>query len=184
MHVCFLDILIPRFQVESIVDTIIFKVDHIHARSGTFYARVRGDCWHIWVGEGSQYLIHDDCLKATTVGQPKVLIQILHRPSKLFQGSRTKVEDVTLQFTAPTLKVDLSFGPYTLGFSPSLITYVLLGLGCFPLVFVDRVLLLISFRWIAWFSFVHSLHFFGILRVSTFPPGDILIFVQTCHKTA
>ena len=166
MHVCFVEILIPRFQTDSLVDTVLFEVDYIHARFGTFDARVRGDCWHLWVGEGSQYLIHDGCLKAITVGQPKVLLQIFHRPSKLFQGSRTKVEDVTLQFTAPTLKFDLSFGPYTLEFCPSLITYVLLGLGVLLLFPDSQELQLITRRWAGWFPFDH---------LATFPQFFLLL---------
>ena len=59
MLVYFVDILIPQFLTDSLVNSIIFKVGHLHVRFWTLHDCVRGDCWHLWIGEGLQYLGHD-----------------------------------------------------------------------------------------------------------------------------
>ena len=163
MHVYLLDILLPQFLTHSLINTLIFEVGHIHVRFGTLNACVRDDCWHLWVREGSRYLGHDGWLIAIAVFHPKAPLHILHCPEKLVRGSRPNVEDGTLQFTEPTLELGLGFRTWTLGFGLRLLTSVLLGLGCLPLVFASLVILIISFRWKVWFSLDHPLWYFLLL---------------------
>ena len=102
--------------------------------------RIRDDCWNLWVREGSRCLGHNGWLITITVGFPKVPFQLLHRPGELVRGYRHKVEDVTFQVTELALEVGHGFGIWTLGFGSNILTSVLLGLGCFPIVFISRVL--------------------------------------------
>ena len=67
------------------------------------------------------------------VGLPKVPLQILHLPGKVFWGSRSKIEDVALYFTAPAIEAVIGFKFRTLGLGPRLITYVPLLLYVCPL---------------------------------------------------
>ena len=138
MHVCFLYFLPPHFLTDSLVNTLIFEVVDLNVFFGILDGRVRDDCWHLWVRDGFWCICHDGSLTTIPVGCPKAALQLLHYPEKLFQGSRTKVENVTVQFTVMNLEVCLGFVIWTLGFGPNIFTYVLLGLGCLPLVFVSR----------------------------------------------
>ena len=162
MHVYFVDILIPQFLKDGLVNTILLKLGHLYVHFVTFGDRVRDDCWHIWVGEGSWCLSHYGWLTAIAVVFPNVPFHILHCPGKLVRGFWTKVKDVTLQVTAPALEVCMGFRLWTLGFGSILLTSVLLELVCLPLVFFSQVLRLVSFRWTGWFRFNHSLHFYPI----------------------
>ena len=83
MHICFVDILLPYFLMDGLVNNLIFEVGHLHIHFGMFGARVRYDCWNIWVGEGSRCLGHDDWFTAIAVGCPKVMLQLLHSNDKL-----------------------------------------------------------------------------------------------------
>ena len=103
---------------------------------------------------------HDVRLTAITVGLLKMLIQILHHPDKMVQGSWPKVKDKTFYVSAPTLEVGISFGLWTLCLGLSLITSVPLFLGCFPLVPGTRVLRLVSFNGTVYFGLGHSLLIF------------------------
>ena len=58
MHVCFVDILLPRFLANILVNTLIFEVGHLHIHFGTLDVRVRGDCCHLWVGGGIRGIGH------------------------------------------------------------------------------------------------------------------------------
>ena len=156
------DIIMPQFMMDSLANTILFVVGHLHVRFGTLNAWVRDDFWHLWVREGRQCLGHDGRLTAIYVGSPKLRLHILHHNGKLVQGSWPKVEDATFQVTVLTLEVGIGFGIWTSGFGPSLLTSVLLGLGCLPLFSISLVLRLIYFKWTGWFSFNHPLHFYLI----------------------
>ena len=136
-----------QFMMDSLSNTLLFVVSHLHVHFGTLNAWVRGDFWHLWVREGSQCLGHDGRLTAINVGLPKLRLHILHHTGKLVQGSRPKVEDTTFQVTVLTLEVGIGFRIWTSGFGPSLITSLLLGLGCLSLYSISLVLRLIYFKW-------------------------------------
>ena len=128
-----------------------------------FGDRSRGDCWNIWVREGSRCLGHYGWLTAIDVAWTKVPFQLLHCTVGLVWGSRPKVEYVTFQVTAPALEVVLRFDIWILGFGLSILTYVLLGIGCLTLVFVSQIIQLIYFRWTRWFRIYHPLQFYLVL---------------------
>ena len=44
VHVCFVDILLPQFLTDGLINTLIFEVGHLHARFGMLGARGRDDC--------------------------------------------------------------------------------------------------------------------------------------------
>ena len=131
VNVCFVEIFLPQFLTNSLINTLIFEVGHLHDHFGMLDAGVTDDCWDfwIWVGEGGQGIGHDGWLTALYVGLPKVPLQILHRTGKLVRGSHPKVEDINFLVTAPTLKVSLGFVIWNFIFGLSLLTSVLLGLG-------------------------------------------------------
>ena len=138
MHVYFVDILLTQFLTYSFVNSLLFEVGHFHVRLGTLKAHVRNDYWHLWVGGGFWCLGHDIWFKTLAIGLPKVPLLILYHPGKLFRGSWPKVKDTTFQVIAPTLEVGLGSRLWTLGFGPSLLTSVLLGLVCLPTFFQSR----------------------------------------------
>ena len=59
MHVSFIQILLPQFLMDSLVNILPFKLCHLSVRLGTLGTHVRDDCWNLWVGEGCRYLGHD-----------------------------------------------------------------------------------------------------------------------------
>ena len=77
------DIIMPQFMMDSLANTILFVVGHLHVHFGTLNAWVRGDCWHLWVRKVFRCLGHDGWLTAISVGLPKIPLQILHYPVKL-----------------------------------------------------------------------------------------------------
>ena len=133
---------------------------------GSFDERVRDNCCNIWVRECNRCIGNDVILIAIDVGLPKLLIRIIHHPSELVQGSRPKFEYVTFQVTKQTLEIGLGFRIWTLEFGSSILTYILLGLGCLLLFFVSNFLQLIPFRWTGWFGFDHPLWPFFLLWFS------------------
>ena len=136
MHVCFVDTLLPQFLMDSLVNSLIFEVFHLDIRFGTLGAHVKDDCWHIWVGEGSRCLGHDEWLAAIYVVYPKVPFHLLHCPGEIVRGFWPKVEDVTFQITELALEVGIGFRIWTLGFFSSILTSSLLGIGLlYPILF-------------------------------------------------
>ena len=69
--------------MDSLTNTFPFELSHIHVRFGILDACVRGDCFNIQFGEGSQCLGLDGWLTTITVGCPKVPLQIPHNPGKI-----------------------------------------------------------------------------------------------------
>ena len=104
---------------------------------GTLDAHIRDYCWHLWFREVSWGIIHVGWLTDITAGCNKVPLHFLHCLGKKFQISQTKVKDVAFQVTAPTLEVGLGIGICTLGFFPSVLTFLIIGLGCLPLAFTS-----------------------------------------------
>ena len=47
MLVYFVDILLPHFLTDSLVNSLIFKVGHLHVCFWKLNDRFRDDCWHI-----------------------------------------------------------------------------------------------------------------------------------------
>ena len=86
-----MNILLPQFLTDSLVNIILLKVCHFSIFLGTLSTCVRDDCWHISVRESCRCLGHYGCLTAIVKGFPKTPFQILHPPGKLVQGSNPKV---------------------------------------------------------------------------------------------
>ena len=72
--VSFIHILLPQFLTDGLVNVLLFEVGNFCVYLGTHNARVGGDCWHLWVGEGCQYLGHDGWLTATSVFYPNITL--------------------------------------------------------------------------------------------------------------
>ena len=96
MHVSFIRILLPKFLTDILVNIILFGVGRLCARIGALDNSGRDDCWHIWVGEGYQCLVHYGWLPDISVGRPNMPLQLLHNPGELFQGYWPRVKDITL----------------------------------------------------------------------------------------
>ena len=83
MHVGFMQIFLPQFLIDGLVDVLVFEVGHICVPIGTIDACVRDDFWHIWVKEGLWCIGHDIWLTAIAVGHPNILFRIIHCPGEL-----------------------------------------------------------------------------------------------------
>ena len=111
----FIQTFLPQFLMDGLTDVLLFKVGHIFNSLGMIDTRVWDYCWHLQVGEVLRCLGHDGWLSDINAGNDKVLLQFLHCPGKLSQGSRSKTKDVALQITAPYLEVVIDFDLRTLG---------------------------------------------------------------------
>ena len=59
VHFCFVDILLPQFLADSLINTLNLNVGHLQVRFGLINALVRYYCWHILVGEVIKCIGHD-----------------------------------------------------------------------------------------------------------------------------
>ena len=59
VHVCFVDILLPQFLMDILIDTLLFEVVHLCVCVGILKSYVRDDYWHLWFGGGIWGLSHD-----------------------------------------------------------------------------------------------------------------------------
>ena len=79
------------FLADGIVDVLLFEVRHLCINLGILDAGVRGNGWHLRVGEGLRCLIHDGFLEAINKSLSKVKLQFLHIPGENFQGYWFKI---------------------------------------------------------------------------------------------
>ena len=89
-------ILLPQFLMDGLANLILFEVCDICICRGMLCARVRDDCWHLWVGEGHRCLGHYRRMADISVGLPNILLQICHYPGELVQGAWYNIKDITL----------------------------------------------------------------------------------------
>ena len=47
VHLCFVDILIPQFMTDNLINNILIKVGHLHVYFGMIEDHVKDDCWYI-----------------------------------------------------------------------------------------------------------------------------------------
>ena len=55
-------------MTNSLINILLFVVGNICVRLETLEDRARGDCWHLWVGKGFRFLVHNNWLTAIAVG--------------------------------------------------------------------------------------------------------------------
>ena len=164
MHVSFIHILLPQFLMDGLND-IIFELGHLYVCLRTLNARARAEFWNLWAREGFRCTGYYGCLTDISVGCPNITLQILHNTGELVRVFLSNIEDITLYVTSLDLDAGLGFKFQTLVFVTFLLTYVPLGIGFLSLVFVSRVIQLVSFRGTLWFSFEHPLQSFLTLML-------------------
>ena len=127
VHVGFINIFLPQFLTDGIIDVLLFEVGHIYVSLGMIDTRVWDDYWHIGFREGLRCLDHDVWLAAIAVGRTKVPLQFIHCTGELVRGFWSKIEYLDLWATALDLEVGIGFELHTLCLGMNILTSIPLG---------------------------------------------------------